>query len=384
MSEAREICVVGYPFSPTGMGEHARSTARALVAAGIEARLVDVAPPGAPRASDLEHAFGAWASPGLGRGVNIFCVNADEVDRVCALLDRDAFAAAHNVVYPAWELAAFPEPWARKLDRFDEVWAPSAFIQAAVAPVVRRPVLHMPLAVELTFESFLGRRHFAIPEDAFVFLFFFDFSSYADRKNPMAVLEAFERLAVRRPHADLHCVIKFRGAADTQDARRALEARLAALGGRVQAINADLSDNEIKNLVRNADVFVSLHRSEGFGRGMAEAMAMGRAALATGYSGNLDFMTPDTSFLVDHRLVPVAPGAYPFGEGQVWAEPSVEHAAALMETALDDPAGLIERGRLARRHIRTHFSARAIGLRYAARLAELARREPPTGGSIAT
>jgi glycosyltransferase involved in cell wall biosynthesis len=372
VSAAPEVCVVGYPFMPTGMGEHARSAARALAAAGVTARLVDVATPGAPHAVDLERAIGP-AGGGLGRGVNLFCVNADEVERVLALLDAEAFAEAHNIIYPAWELAAYPKAWTPLVERFDEVWAPSAFIREAIAPVVRRPVLHMPLAVELGFDSFLGRRHFRIPEDAFVFLFFFDFASWPERKNPMALLATFERLAARRPEADLHCVIKFRGAADSDAARRDLQARLAALGGRVQAINAELSDNEMKNLVRNADVFASLHRSEGFGRGMAEAMAMGRAALSTAYSGNLDFMTPQTSFLVDYSLVPVAAGAYPFGEGQVWAEASVEHAAALMEAALDDPAGLMEMGRRARLHMRTHFSARAVGLRYAARLAELSR-----------
>ncbi|HEY3695515.1 glycosyltransferase family 4 protein [Phenylobacterium sp.] len=373
---APDLAVVGYPFSPSGMGEHARSVCRALWAAGAAPALVDVAPEGGAFDPDLRRTFAPHLRAGPSPGLNLFCINADEVERVTALLDRGAFEGARNIIYPAWELAVYPQPWARLVERFDEVWAPSAFIRDALVPAVGRPVAHMPLAVELTLSSFLGRRHFAIPEDAFVFLFFFDFSSYAERKNAGAVLEAFERLALARPEARLHCVIKFRGAAGTEAARQALEARLQALGGRVQAINADLSDNEIKNLVRNADVFVSLHRSEGFGRGMAEAMALGRTAIATGYSGNLDFMTPETSLLVDYDLVPVAAGAYPHGDGQVWAEPSVAHAARLMEQALDDPAGMRALGARARRHIRTDFSARAVGLRYVARLEAVARGAP--------
>jgi glycosyltransferase involved in cell wall biosynthesis len=376
-----DLAVVGYPFSPTGMGEHARSVCRALWAAGAAPGLVDVAPAGGAFDPDLRRAFAPHLRTGLAQGVNLFCINGDEVERVTGLMDRGAFEGAYNVIYPAWELATYPQPWARLLERFDEVWAPSAFIRDGLLPAVARPVTHMPLAVELTFSSFLGRRHFAIPEDAFVYLFFFDFSSYAERKNPGAVLEAFERLVRSRPQAQLHCVIKFRGAAGTEAARQALETRLQALGGRVQAVNAELSDNEIKNLVRNADVFVSLHRSEGFGRGMAEAMALGRTAIATGYSGNLDFMTPETSLLVDYELLPVAPGAYPHGEGQVWADPSVAHAAQLMEQALDDPAGMRALGERARRHIRTAFSARAVGLRYLARLAEIGHGQ---GGSSTT
>lgn len=368
MTARREVSVVGYPFSLTGMGEHGRSVCRALWAADVRPRLVDVETAPAVPDPDLAREFRPHLAAGLGGGINIFCLNADEVPRVTALLDAGAFQRAHNIVYPAWELAAYPQPWARELERFDEVWAPSAFIRDAIAPAVRRPVLHMPLAVDLKLSGFLGRRWFAIPEDAFVVLFFFDAASFADRKNPAGVLSAFERLVHRRPEARLHAVIKFRGAFSDEAARRALEDRLDALSDRVQAIDADLSDNEIKNLVRNADVFVSLHRAEGFGRGMAEAMALGRPAVATGYSGNLDFMTPETSRLVDYALVPVPPGAYPHGEGQVWAEPSPDHAADLIEALLDDPAGARDLGRRAQRHIRTHFSARAVGLRYAERL----------------
>ena len=363
-----DVTVVGYPFSLTGMGEHARSVCRALWAAGLAPGLVDVDASAAPPDADLAREFRPHLRAGLGPGVNLFCLNADEVERVTGLLGAAGFEAAHNIIYPAWELAAFPAPWAPLLERFDEVWAPSAFIRDALAPAIRRPVLHMPLAVEMKLSAFLGRRWFGMPEDAFVVLFFFDAASFADRKNPAGVLAAFERLAARRPEQPLHCVIKFRGAPGTEPERRALEDRLAALDGRVQAINADLSDNEIKNLVRNADVFVSMHRAEGFGRGMAEAMALGRPAVATGYSGNLDFMTPETSRLVGYDLIPVPAGAYPHGESQVWAEPSPDHAADLIEQLLDDPAGAADLGRRARRHIRTHFSARAVGLRYRERL----------------
>ena len=366
------LAIVGYPFLPIGMGEHARSTFRAFRAAGAEPSLLDVADHRGDPDPDLDRDFRPFLSAGAG-AVNLFCVNGDEAARVIETVGRKAFDGAYNIIYPAWELARYPEPWAKVLRQFDEVWAPSAFIQAAIAGVVSKPVVHMPLAVDLKLSAFLGRRHFGIPEDAFVVLFFFDFSSFADRKNPSAVLQAFERLAARRPDAQIHCVIKSRGGADADAAQTALEDRLAALAPRAQAIYGDLADNEIKNLVRVCDVFVSLHRSEGFGRGMAEAMAMGRPAIATGYSGNLDFMTPQTSLLVDYDLVPVAKGAYPHGDGQVWAEASPEHASRLIEKLLDDPAEARAMGQRARRHIRQNFSVRAIGQRYIERLREIGR-----------
>ena len=374
---SQDLVLVGHPFSAIGMAEHVRSAWRAFRAAGQTPGLIDIYGLDRHKDADFEREFAAHTVPTLSPRTNLFCINANEVEQAMGVLEatgsKAAFASAYNIIYPAWELATYPEPWARILEDFDEVWAPSDFIAQAVTPAVSRPVVHMPLAVDLRLSSFLGRRAFGIPEHAFVVLFSFDFSSYAERKNALAMLEAFERLAALRPAAPLHCIVKYKGGEDRNPARQALEARLAALGGRAQAITRELSDNENKNLIRCADAFVSLHRSEGFGRGPAEAMTLGRVAIATNYSGNLDFMTPETSLLVDYDLIQVAKDAYIFAEGQVWADASVDHAVQLMDRMLQDPAAARDLGEKARRHIRTHFSARATGLRYAARLDTLAK-----------
>ncbi len=370
---ASDVTIVGYPFQPTGMAEHARSTVRALRTVGVTARLLDVSETNAAPDPDLLADFGPHLVPTLGEGVNVFGVNGDQAERVIARVGEDAFARGYNIAYPAWELARYPKAWARTLERFDEIWAPSAFVQKALQDAVSRPVHRMPLPVDLQLSSFLGRRHFGVPEDAFVVLFFFDLLSFATRKNPGAVLDAFEIVARRRPDADIVCVIKARGGDGADAAEAELEARVEALGGKAMLIEGDLSDNEIKNLVRNSDVFVSLHRSEGFGRGMAEAMAFGRPAIATGYSGNLDFMVPGTSLLVDYELAPVAPGAYPHGEGQVWADASPEHAAALIEQLLDDPAATRAMGRRARAHIHETLSVDAAGRRLMERLSAIGK-----------
>ena len=367
------VTIVGYPFQPTGMAEHARSTFRALDAVGATPRLLDVADANRGYDPDLKRQFAPHLVPTLGEGINLFGVNGDEAARVIEKIGERAFATAYNIAYPAWELARYPAEWARVLDRFDEIWAPSAFVQQALAAAVSRPVHHMPLPVDLQLSSFLGRRWFGIPEEAFVVVFFFDFASFAERKNPGAVLEAFERLAARRPDADIHCVIKSRGGRDMEEAQRLLEDRLAPLGDRARAIYGDFSDNEIKNLIRVSDVFVSLHRSEGFGRGMAEALALGRPAIATGYSGNLDFMPPGVGLLVDYELTPVAPGAYPHGEGQVWAEASPEHASRLIERLLDDPAEARAMGARGKAFMRETYSLEALGRRYLARLQAIGR-----------
>ena len=381
-----EVTVAGYPFQPTGMAEHARSTFRALQAVGVMPRLLDVADANGALDPDLARDFGPHLVETLGEGVNIFGVNGDEAARVIERVGEARFERAYNIAYPAWELARYPAEWARVLDRFDEIWAPSAFVQRALQGAVSRPVHRMPLPVDLKLTAFLGRRHFGVPEDAFVVLFFFDALSYATRKNPLAVLDAFELLAARRPDADLICLIKVRGGAEGDPARAELEARVARLGARAMLIGGDLTDNEIKNLVRACDVFVSLHRSEGFGRGMAEAMAFTRPAIATGYSGNLDFMGPGTALLVDYALAPVPPGAYPHGDGQVWAEPSAAHAAELIERLLNDPAEARALGLAGRARVRRTLSLAAAGRRALKRLEAIGRSQADLrqrGGSSA-
>ncbi len=367
-----DVTIVGYPFQPTGMAEHARSTFRALQAVGVTPRLLNVAEDNRPIDPDLERDFGPHLAASLGSGINVFGVNGDEAARVIDKVGEAAFGAAYNIAYPAWELARYPKDYARVLERFDEIWTPSTFVQAAVAEAVSKPVHCMPLPVDLKLSAFLGRRYFDIPEEAFVVLFFFDFTSFSARKNPDAVLAAFEQVCATRPHADICCVIKSRGESHEAE-QAALEDRLAALGPRALAIYGDLSDNEIKNLVRCCDVFVSLHRSEGFGRGMAEAMAMGRPAVATGYSGNLDFMAPGTGLLVDYALIPVGPGEYPHGDGQVWADASSTHAAELIVQLLDDPAEASAMGRRAKVHIHETLSVEAMGRRYLERLTAIGR-----------
>lgn len=369
-----DLVVVGHPFSPIGMGEHMRATVQALQAAGLDPAVLDVYGIDRGRDPDLERRFGPLTTRTLSRGINLFCINGNEIEAVRERLADGPFRSARNIIFPAWELPSYPEVWARLLADFDDIWAPSSFVQASLEEATGRSVAVTPLAVDLKLSAFLGRRWFDIPEHAFVVMFAFDFSSYASRKNPDAVLEAFERLVRRRPEAPLHAVMKFKGGDPRDPARQALEARIAALGGRVQTITRELSDNEVKNLIRCVDVFMSLHRSEGFGRGMAEAMALGTPVIATGWSGNMDFMDADSAWLVDHQIVPVAPGAYPHGDGQVWAEPDVDQASAFLEAILDDPAAARGRADVARRRTATTLSARAVGLRAAERLLALAAR----------
>jgi glycosyltransferase involved in cell wall biosynthesis len=366
------VSLIGHPFAAIGRGEDLRCAYRALTAVGIRPHVVNVHEGGDPD-SDLEGEFRPDICPGSAGGVDIFCINGDEVDPVLAHLGSRRTPSRYAVVIPQWELSTFPEPWARELERFDEVWAPSAFIRDAIAPVVTRPVTLIPGSTGIKLGRFLGRRHFGISESAYAFLFAFDLRSYQQRKNPLAVVDAFAEVMRARPSRDLVLVVKVAGTVARPDAAQALRQRLrdrtANLGlGRALIIERDLTDAETKNLVRCCDCFVSLHRSEGFGRFLAEAMLLGKPVIATGYSGNMEFMTPEVSCLVNYRLVPVGEAEYPFWTGQVWADPDVNEPVDWMTRLVDDPAWGRRLGERASRHIRSRFSYRAIGLRYLDRL----------------
>ena len=327
MNPEKRVTVIGHPFITIGMGEHLRAAFRSLRSAGLDTAIRDVYGLGstdsAVRDELSTHLVNDFSE------FNIFCLNGDEVEPALAHLATDV-PPGISVVYPLWELSRYPKQWAEQLSKFDEIWAPSQFIYDAIRKSVKRPVVHMPLAGEVRAGTLLGRRHFDIPESSFVFLFFFDFSSYVERKNPLAVLGAFEELCRRCPSEDVCLVIKMKGGVARQKDYELLQSYVKASKSRIVVIDRLLSEIEIKSLVWCCDCFLSLHRSEGFGFGLSSAMFLGKPVVATGYSGNLDFMTTENSCLVRHTMIPVPKGAYPFWEGQVWAEPDINDAVDKM------------------------------------------------------
>jgi len=325
-----------------------------------------------PPEPDAAREFGPALTHRLGR-INVFHLNADEVEGSLATLDPSQLSSGYNILYPNWELSRFPDEWLPHLERFDEVWAPSRFIADSLKGKLGKPLRHLPVSCEVDLSSFLSRRYFGIPESAYTFMFFFDFRSYATRKNPRAVIDAFRRLVSSRPTADCALVMKVNGSDKDPSALERLRAELAEFHDRVVLIDRTITDNEVKNLIRCCDCFVSLHRSEGFGRGLAEAMYLEKPLIATAYSGNMDFMDAESAHLVDFDLVPVLEGEYPKHEGQVWADASVEQAADHMIALADDPEAGRALGKRAGRKVRDTVGYRRVGMSYRRRFDEIMR-----------
>jgi glycosyltransferase involved in cell wall biosynthesis len=362
---ARNVAVVGHPFGPLGISRAARCSFASFRAAGVETTIFDVwgeTPPDSGYAVTLApHATREFGD------FNLFHLNGDEVE---AAVDQIGGLApgARNAICPMWELPRYPEPWARQLERFDEVWAASRFIAEAIRPSVSIPIVHMPLGTQVNPRELRSRRFFSIPESAYAFLFLLDLRSYVERKNPAAVIDAFGRFLKRRPFAQACLVIKVHGMGNAPDAAADLVRHVDQLGPRALIIDALMPEEEVHSLIYNCDAFVSLHRSEGYGLGLAEAMSLGKAVVGTAYSGNMEFMNAKVARLVPYELVPVPEGAYPHWQDQTWAEPDVDAAARAMVKLYDDPDAGRRLGRKASQHMLAHFSYRAAGLRYLARL----------------
>lgn len=367
---SHKICLVGHPFAPTGRGEDVRCTYRSLKSAAMKPVLRDIYGLIAPDADLLTEFSNSMKD--MACDINIYHINGDEVEQSLNHLSYHRKSTGYNIIYPAWELERYPKEWATQLDRFDEIWAPSLFIQKALGAVCKKPIVHLPLACEVILSSFLSRRYFGIPESEYVFLFFFDVRSYSKRKNPQATIEAFRRLLSQRPFAKTRLVVKLNGLDSNPHILSQLRDGLDDIIQHITFLHSVMTDNEIKNLVRCCDCFISLHRSEGFGRGIAEAMYLGKPVIATAYSGNMDFMSSTTSLEVNYQLLPVSEGEYPHWQDQVWANADVEQASDYMLGLIDNPSLGFELGRRASVRIRTKFGYRASGLSYRQRLEKIA------------
>ncbi|MFZ6751767.1 glycosyltransferase family 4 protein [Undibacterium sp. Dicai25W] len=362
----KKAALIGHPYAPIGMGEHLRNSFRSFTSVGESPTLTDIyklTPPDAFQKQEL----GASASD-IAQDVNIFHINGNEIDQALKHLEYTREWKGYNIIYPLWELAKYPEEWAQHLNRFDEIWAPSKFIYDSLKEACSKPVVHMPLACEVRLNTFLGRRYFGIPESDYVFLFYYDLRSYSARKNPEAIIKAFRKLLQDRPYGHAHLVIKVNGVETNPEAFNQLCIALSDIRIHVTLFQKTMSNDEVKNLLRCSDCFISLHRSEGFGFGIAEAMTLGKPVIATAFSGNLDFMDDHVAYGIDYKLIPVKDGEYPHNTGQLWADPDWEQANFHMTNLLDNPGQGRLLGKLARKHMEAKFSYRATGLRYIDRL----------------
>lgn len=354
------LSLIGYPFSETGVGEAMRSLARSIESAHIEYDVTsfDAQVLSSHRDRALSHRIAVRPS----KTVNVFCVNADMLGSTVRGVGVGILQNRYNIVRPFWELPLIHPQWLDSLQYVDEIWAPTTFVRDAFIAGTDRPVVHIPMAVSIPPDIEANRERFRIPENSTAFLFAFDFSSYPDRKNPYAVIQAYLRAFGQDRDRRVSLIIKTMG--DSPHKQRILSSirDLAQTDERVILIDGILTRSEMYCLTKSCDVFVSLHRSEGFGLGIAEAMAMGKAVISTDFSGSRDFVNTQTGFPIPYRLIEVEPDQYPyFTEGQKWADPDIDEAARVMVHLVENVEAATAVGECARTYMAQVHSAEAVG-----------------------
>ena len=228
----------------------------------------------------------------------------------------------------------------------------------------------------------LGRESLGLPKDKFIFLFMFDFHSTLARKNPFATIEAFKQ-AFGQDNQDVLLVIKFSNAQYHPHRREQLMAQADGWSS-IRFIEGHLLKEELHALLNNCNCYVSLHRAEGFGLTMSEAMFYGKPVISTGYSSNIEFMNVGNSYLVKYQLVTITEEEGPYFRGSIWAEPDVDHAASLMQYVFENYDQAQNVGRRASEDIKCFLSPQAIGTKIRSRLEYIMKRIGNSNSSIRT
>jgi glycosyltransferase involved in cell wall biosynthesis len=360
------VNIVGYVKGEFGVAEGARANLRSLESAAIPFVINNIVVD-FHRNLDTEYHIFTEDNP---YPINLVQVNADSVYEVIRRFGHRYFKDRYNIGIWLWELTTFPLEWQASFTLFDEIWTPSSFCAEAISQVSPIPVVKIPLSISLPHPS-IDREGLGLPKDKFIFLFMFDFFSIFERKNPTAIIKAFKN-AFNSANEDVLLVIKFSNAHIFPEQKAELMG-LAENYPAIRFIEGHLTKDQVNGLLYSCDCYVSLHRAEGFGLTMAEAMFYGKPVIATAYSSNMDFMNSQNSFLVDYDLIELTEDIMPYKKGNVWANADINHAAALMRYVFENYEQAKQVGERAAREISSLLGSQAVGKKMKSRLEHIIR-----------
>ncbi|MGH2904951.1 MAG: glycosyltransferase [Solirubrobacteraceae bacterium] len=367
------VNVAGFFTSELGLGEAAR-----LLIAGLDASGVPALPVQAqlvpPCRQDAEFTYAdpdAAAYP-----INIVCMNGDSIAPFAREVGTSFFEDRHTIALWWWEASEFPAGWETAFEYIDEVWVASRHIYDAISPASPVPVVQVTLPVVTPRVARRSRAQLGMPEEGFIFLFVHDYHSTAARKNPVGLIEVFKRAFP--PGSGAKLVVK---SINAENIPHEHDRVVLAAGEHpdITLIDAYVSAAEKNAMIDACDCYVSLHRSEGFGLTVAEAMLLAKPVIATRYGGTLEFTTDDNAYLVDWIPTEVGEGAHPYPASGVWADPDLDQAAELMREVFADPEGARERGEAGRREVLASHAPAVAGESMRARLRLIHERQVGAG-----
>ncbi len=362
------VNVIGYLTAPGGIGQIARGYARALDYLNVTASCCNISSSADAVRFDAS-ADSKSSCTFLADTINLLVANPhpSEILHLARQIDFSAIRNLYNIGCWWWELpGSVPHSWRRGASIVDELWAGSSFVRKTLTEQFAGPVRLIPPVIEQN-SGLIGSDSPVGKCNRFSFLFICDFNSVPERKNPLALVNAFKTAFASHEPAEL--VIKVRNVESHSDYWQRLLA--TAAGANIAIVNSELPREDLSALIRACDCYVSLHRSEGFGLTLAEAMAVGKPVVGTAWSGNLDFMTERNSYLVPYQLVKVGSDCRPYSRDEHWADPDVRAAAGILRAVYENRALAQEKGRLAAETIRTGYSVEVVASAIGSVLEEL-------------
>lgn len=358
---------IGYSKGELGLGQAMRSmafaTRKSLVPFVVRQFNVRIT------SKQSNNSLDAYASNCCKYPVNVICVNPDMLYRLPTWLTYSEWAKTYNIGYWFWELENFPGAWHYGTHMVDEIWVATEFIADAMRKSGKKVVkIPFPLEFDMPTE-YMNKKYFDLNSNEFTFIFSFDFNSVPERKNPQAAVKAFKQAFPNRDSLT-RLILKTMNGGHYSKFKEKLEL-LIDNDPRIEIRDEYLTQDEMRGLIRSCDCYISLHRAEGLGLGLAEAMYMGKPAIATAYSGNLEFMDNSNSLLVPYELIPIVKGGYPNGDGELWAEPNINQAALAMRKVVDDLDFRQNLGMRAANHMKIHHSYAKVASVIAAELGRI-------------
>jgi hypothetical protein len=354
------VNLFGYARGELGIGEDIRQVAKALQACDVPVCIVNFEP--GKNISQADRTADDLICEEPKYAFNLFCMTGIETVRYVCERGARALPGRYNIGLWPWELPDWPLSCRHAYACVDEVWGISKYTANAHRFAAPRPVLPMSLPVALGEVGTQTRADFGLPEKAYLYSFAFDINSSATRKNPEGLIAAFQKAFPIGGNEDVGLVLKISHPETGCKLWRTIR-KAAARDKRIYLVEKTMRRPELLALFKACDCFVSLHRAEGFGRCLAEALLLGNQLITTGFSGNLDFCHEPRVALVRYKMVSLKSSAYMWGEGQKWADPDLDHAADLMRSARQNPRANTSEA--------FSFAPESVGARYAKRLNEI-------------
>lgn len=347
----RGINLIGDISAETGLGQSMRILASIIQNGNIPFCVKQINLHG-----QLEHNDTTWRHKITDKAkyaVNIINLIPETWSDDYCVMDREILDYRYNIAFWPWELEEFPDRWVPCIETVDEIWTPSEFTSKSIRKKTNKPVITVPHIVDMgEKESYYDREYFGLPEQKFLFLTMYDFISVSERKNPQAVIEAYIK-AFPVENENIGMIIKVNHVEEKKLER--LKEQLSNYRN-IYFITRNMTRKEVDSLMNAADVLVSLHRSEGFGLPVAEAMALGKPVISTNWSATTEFTAESCACLVNYKLVKLEKSIGPYEKGNYWADADVEQAAEYMRRLWVDEEYRESIGKNAKIYLKEHLS----------------------------